>query len=162
MYGVFSRSLFTTILIKLQKLMDILFTNLIKTWAVFQIKVIKYSIKDSIFTASFSRALLPSPRTQETQVVISEFTLVTKITCMYRRTLNISEAIAQAKQAREEHLHNLNKLLLLRTMETRDPRAGHRVNSDALIVWGFSAMNSAMNSLSTLLNVVSDHMMWGV
>lgn len=158
MYGVFSRSLFTTILIKLQKLMDILFTNLIKTWAVFQIKVIKYSIS----TASFSRALLPSPRTQETQVVISEFTLVTKITCMYRRTLNISEAIAQAKQAREEHLRNLNKLLLLRTMETRDLRAGRRVNSDALIVWGFSAMNSAMNSLSTLLNVVSDHMMWGV
>uniref|UniRef100_A0A8C3JV49 TNFAIP3-interacting protein 2 n=1 Tax=Calidris pygmaea TaxID=425635 RepID=A0A8C3JV49_9CHAR len=33
-----------------------------------------------------------------------------------------------------EHLHSLNKPLLLWTMETRDPRAGHRVNSDALIV----------------------------
>lgn len=158
----FLEAFFTTILTKPQKLMDILFRNLIETWAVFQIKVIKYSVKDSLFTVSFSRALLPSPRTQETQVVISEFTLVTKIICTYRRTLNISEAIAQAKQAREEHLLSLNKLLLLRTMETRDLRAGRRVNSDAPIVWGFSAMNSAMNSSSTLLNVVSDHMMWGV
>uniref|UniRef100_A0A8C0BVH7 TNFAIP3-interacting protein 2 n=1 Tax=Buteo japonicus TaxID=224669 RepID=A0A8C0BVH7_9AVES len=33
-----------------------------------------------------------------------------------------------------EHLHSLNKLLLLRTMETQDLRAGHRVNLDALIV----------------------------
>jgi len=101
---------------------------------VFQIKVIKYSVKECIFTASFSRAPLSLSRTQEKQAVISEFTWVTKIICTYRRTLNICEATAQAKQAREEHLHSLNKLLLLRTMETRDLRAGHRVNLDALIV----------------------------
>lgn len=105
-----------------------------KTEAVFQIKVMKYSVKEYLFTASFSRAPLSLSRTQETQAVISEFTLVTKIICTYRQTLNIYEAIAQAKQAREEHPPSPNKLLLLWTMETQDPRAGHRVNLDALIV----------------------------
>uniref|UniRef100_A0A8C5T7B3 TNFAIP3-interacting protein 2 n=1 Tax=Malurus cyaneus samueli TaxID=2593467 RepID=A0A8C5T7B3_9PASS len=35
--------------------------------------------------------------------------------------------------ARGERAHSLNKLLLLGTVETRDLKAGHRVNSDALI-----------------------------
>lgn len=96
-------------------------------------KVIKYHPLKNIFFSSFSRALLSLSRTQETQAVISEFTLVTKIICMFRQMLNIYEAAALARQAREEQTHSLNKLLLLGTMETWDLKAGHRVNSDALI-----------------------------
>lgn len=89
-------------------------------------------VKKCIFIASFSRALLSLSRTPETKVVISEFTLVTKIICLFRQMWNTYEATAQARQAREEQTHSLNKLLLLGTMETWDLKAGHRVNSDAL------------------------------
>lgn len=83
---------------------------------------------------SISKALLSLSRTQEIQVLISEFTLVTKIIRMYRRALSIYEATAQARQAREKHLHSLNRLLHLETMETQEQRAGDRVNFDALTV----------------------------
>lgn len=86
------------------------------------------------FFSIFSKALLSLSRTQEIQVLISEFTLVTKIIHMYRRALSIYEATARARQAQEEHLHSLNRLLHLETMETQEQRAGDRVNFDALTV----------------------------
>lgn len=101
----------------------------------FQIKVVKVFWRYTFILFFFSsRALLSLSRTPETQVVVSEFTLVTKIICMYRQKWNTYEAAAQANQAQEEQPHSLNRLPHLQTMETQDQRAGHRVNLDVLTV----------------------------
>lgn len=115
----------------------ILFPNLqVKTNTVFQIKVVTlfWRYTSTFFFFFSSRALLSLSRTPETQVVVSEFTLVTRIICMYRQKLNTYEAAAQANQVQEEQAHSLNSLPHLLTMETQDQRAGHRVNLGVLIV----------------------------